>query len=58
MVDWTAHSRSAYEGILARDDDNNDNNNDDTRAVYDGFQPERKEANLKVAVKPFTVHVL
>lgn len=51
MVDWKTHSRSSYERWVP-----DDYNNEPARAVYNGSQPEREEADLKVAVKLFTVH--
>jgi len=54
MVDWAAHSRVSYERPPPRHEDNNDS----TRALINGSQPEEEETDLKVAVKPFTVHIL
>lgn len=53
MVDWKTYSRSSYERWAP-----NNYNNKPARAKYNEPQPEREEADLKVAVKLFTVRSL
>lgn len=54
MVDWAKHNRCYYERAPPRDKDSNDS----TRAVKDASESEWAEADLEVAVKSFTVHIV